>query len=211
MIRVLLATGNPHKLDEVRPVLKPLGIDVVGLDTLDEIPPEPVEDGDTFEANARIKAIGYAHATGQICLADDSGLEVDGLDGAPGVYSARWSGEGGNRAERDAANNRKLVTLVSEVPESERAARFVCAMCLASPDGEVLAESRGNFEGSILLQPRGSNGFGYDPHLLVEGDDRTSAELSSEEKNARSHRGQASVLMADLIARGALDGAEAGS
>lgn len=211
MIRVLLATGNPHKLDEVRPILHPLGIEVVGLDVLDEIPPEPVEDGDTFEANARIKAIAYARATGQICLADDSGLEVDGLGGAPGVYSARWSGEGGDRKTRDAANNRKLVTLVSEIPEDERSARFVCAMCLASPSGEVLAETRGAFEGTIQLEPRGSNGFGYDPHLMVLGDERTSAELSPEEKNARSHRGQASTLMADLISRGALDVSEAGS
>lgn len=211
MIRVLLATGNPHKLDEVRPILHPLGIEIVGLDILEDIPPEPVEDGDTFEANARIKAIAYARATGQICLADDSGLEVDGLGGAPGVYSARWSGEGGDRQTRDAANNRKLVTLVSEIPEDQRSARFVCAMCLASPAGEVLAETRGSFEGSIQLEPRGSNGFGYDPHLMVLGDTRTSAELSPDEKNARSHRGQASRLMADLIARGALDVSEAGS
>jgi len=206
MIRVLLATGNPHKLDEVRPTLHPLGIEVVGLDSLADVPPEPVEDGDTFEANARIKAIEYARATNQVCLADDSGLEVDGLGGAPGIYSARWSGQGGDRSERDAANNRKLIRLVSELPESERSARFVCAMCLAGPDGRVLAETRGTFEGSIVTEPRGSNGFGYDPHLLVKGEDRTSAELSPDEKNARSHRGEAAVRMAELIGRGALDG-----
>ena len=206
MIRVLFATGNPHKLDEVRPTLRPLGIEVVGLDSLEEVPSEPVEGGDTFEANARIKALEYARSTNEICLADDSGLEVDGLDGAPGIYSARWSGEAGDRSQRDAANNRKLIRLVSELPEAERTARFVCAMCLAAPAGRVLAETRGTFEGSIVIEPRGSNGFGYDPHLMVRGEDRTSAELSPEEKNARSHRGQAAVLMADLISRGALEG-----
>lgn len=208
MTRVLLATGNPHKLDEVRPVLLPLGIEVVGLDSLDSIPPEPVEDGPTFEVNARIKATEYARLTGRICLADDSGLEVDALDGAPGVHSARWSGEGGGRAERDLANNRKLIDAMQVIPEAARTARFVCAMCLAAPDGRILAESRGTFEGTIVTDPRGNNGFGYDPHLLVLGEDRTSAELTSEEKNARSHRGKASRTIAALIADGALFASE---
>ncbi len=208
MTRVLLATGNPHKLDEVRPVLHPLGMEVVGLDSLESIPPEPVEDGATFEANARIKATEYARATGRICLADDSGLEVDALNGEPGVYSARWSGEGGDRNERDRANNLKLIDAMKDVPEAERTARFVCAMCLAAPDGRVLAEARGTFEGTIVTEPRGENGFGYDPHLLVLGDERTSAELTPDEKNARSHRGEASRAIAALIAAGAMNASE---
>ena len=201
-----MATGNPHKLDEVRPVLRPLGIEVDGLEVLDSVPPEPEEDGTTFEDNARIKAVEYARVTGRICLADDSGLEVDALGGEPGVYSARWSGHGGDREERDRANNDKLVDSIRSVPEEKRSARFVCAMCLAAPDGRVLAESRGVFEGMVVATPRGANGFGYDPHIQVLGDHRTSAELTPEEKNARSHRGEASRAMADLISRGALDG-----
>ena len=208
MTCVLLATGNPHKLDEVRPILLPLGIEIVGLDVLDVVPPEPVEDGPTFESNARIKATEYARATGRICLADDSGLEVDALNGEPGVRSARWSGEGGGREERDQANNRKLIASIKEVPVTLRSARFVCAMCLAAPDGRVLAESRGTFEGTIVTEPRGSNGFGYDPHLQVLGEERTSAELSPKEKNARSHRGEASRAIAALIAGGAIPTSE---
>ncbi len=199
MEEVLLASGNPHKLDEVRAVLGPLGIKVLGFGDLPAIPEEPVEDAATFEANARIKAIAYARDTGRNALADDSGLEVDALDGQPGVRSARWSGVDGSRQERDAANNRKLVESLRAVPESERTARFVCAMCLAAPDGRVLAETRGTFEGVITLEPRGENGFGYDPYLHLPEDGRTSAELSPAEKNARSHRGAATRAMVPLL------------
>lgn len=197
---VLLATGNPHKLEEVRAVLEPLGWSVLGLDDLPgPAPEEPVEDGDTFEANARIKAQAYAAATGRLALADDSGLEVDALDGAPGVRSARFAGVDGDRATRDAANNRLLVERLAGTAEADRAARFVCTMCLAAPDGAVLAETRGTFDGVIVLEPRGSNGFGYDPHLLLPDEGRTSAELSPEEKNARSHRGVATRAMAEMM------------
>ena len=197
---VLLATGNPHKLDEVRAVLDPLGWTVLGLDDLPRPPPEePVEDGDTFEANARIKAIAYAAATGRLALADDSGLEVDALGGEPGVRSARFAGVDGDRATRDAANNGLLVERLAGTSESDRTARFVCAMCLAAPDGAILAETRGTFDGVIVLEPRGTNGFGYDPHLLLPGEGRTSAELSPDEKNARSHRGAATRAMAEAM------------
>ena len=199
MDEILLASGNPHKLEEVRAVLEPLGLRVVGLDELETVPEEPEEDGLTFEANARIKAIAYAHATGRVSLADDSGLEVDALGGQPGVRSARWSGVEGERDVRDAANNRKLVESLRGVPEADRAARFVCAMCLATPDGTILAETRGTFEGVVTLEPRGENGFGYDPHLLLPDEGRTSAELPPGEKNARSHRGVATRAMAPLI------------
>jgi XTP/dITP diphosphohydrolase len=197
---VLVATSNPHKLEEIRAVLTPLGVGVrsladAGADDL----PEPVEDADTFEGNARIKARFYAAATGAPCLADDSGLEVDALKGAPGVRSARYAGSGETRVQRDDANNRKLLTALKAVPDDQRAARFVCAMCLAAPDGSVLAESRGVFAGRIAHAPQGSNGFGYDPLLVLE-DGRTSAELTPEEKNARSHRAQAVHAIAPKLA-----------
>ena len=201
MPEVLLATGNPHKLDEVRAVLEPIGWRVLGLDDLEgPKPPEPVEDEDTFEGNARIKAVAYARATGRMALADDSGLEVDALGGAPGVRSARFAGVDGDRETRDRANNDLLVERLSGTSEAERTARFVCAMCLATPDGEVLAETRGTFDGVIVLEPRGTNGFGYDPHLHLPAEGRTSAELEPEEKNARSHRGAATRAMAEAMA-----------
>lgn len=196
---LLFASSNPHKIDEVRAILAPHGIVVIGLDSLKNPSPEPVEDGETFEANARIKAIAYSKATGRVCLADDSGLEVDALNGAPGVHSARYSGTGKTRAERDAANNAKLLRELKQVPFENRTARFVCAMCLADAKGDVIAESRGTFEGLIADQSRGSNGFGYDPLLFLPDRNCTSAELSSKEKNARSHRGEAAHKMAGTI------------
>lgn len=200
-MRILLATGNSHKLDEVRCVLEPLGIEVVGLDSITAEVEEPVEDAPDFRGNARLKAVGYAAATGHRCLADDSGLVVDALDGAPGVYSARFAGVGATRAERDEANNAKLLEAMRGVPRDLRTARFVCCMCLADPDGTLVAESRGSFEGLITTAPRGSNGFGYDP-LLELPDGRTSAQLEPEEKNRLSHRGQATLAMATLLPSG---------
>ncbi|MHC5027327.1 MAG: RdgB/HAM1 family non-canonical purine NTP pyrophosphatase [Planctomycetota bacterium] len=198
---ILLATSNPHKLEEVEAVLGPLGIHVVGLGTLGDLPPEPVEDADTFEGNARIKAIEYAKATGRRCLADDSGLSVDALGGAPGVHSARYAGVGDDRASRDAANNAKLLAALADVGEAERTARFVCAMCLADPDGTIVAETRGTFEGVITLDPRGTNGFGYDPLLFLPQEGCTSAELEPDAKNALSHRGAATRAMAEALGR----------
>jgi XTP/dITP diphosphohydrolase len=161
--------------------------------------PEPVEDGATFEANARIKALYYAKAAGSRCLAEDSGLEVDALGGRPGVHSARYAGTSGPRDERDRANNEKLLGELAGVASEERAARFVCCMCLADEHGAILAETRGTFEGVIAETPRGDNGFGYDPLLWVPDAGGTSAELSPQEKNARSHRGAAARLMAERI------------
>lgn len=196
--QVLLATSNPHKLDEVRDILGAIGLDVVGLDTLDDVPPEPIEDADTFEGNARLKAVGYARATGRRSLADDSGLEVDALGGAPGVHSARYAGVGDTRDERDAANNAKLLAAMHGVPDAQRAARFVCCMCLADPDGTIVAEARGTFDGVLGRSPRGGHGFGYDP-LLVLPEGVTSAELDPAQKNARSHRAQAARAMAAAL------------
>src|ERR1051325_7235420 len=138
---ILLATTNPYKLVELAQVLSPLGLSVRSLDSLQVVPPEPVEDADTFAGNARIKAIAYAAATGVPCLAEDSGLEVDALGGAPGVHSARYAGASGTREEKDRANNDELLRALAGVPPEKRTARFVCAMCLATPDGKVLVET----------------------------------------------------------------------
>jgi XTP/dITP diphosphohydrolase len=202
---IVIATSNPYKVEEVRAILEPLGVRVLGLRDIKAGDggsgadvTAPMEDGDTFEANARLKALYYASALNRPCLADDSGLEVDALEGAPGIHSARFARIGTTRAERDDANNRKLIQKLRNVPEGKRAARFVCAMCLATPDGKIIAESRGVFEGRIGAKARGENGFGYDPLLVLE-DGRTSAELSKEEKNARSHRGQAARAIAEKL------------
>ena len=197
---IVVATGNPHKVEEIREILAPSGLVVRSLDEVGGPFAEPDETGRTFEANARIKAVAYAKATGRTVLADDSGLEVDALGGAPGVHSARYAGVGATRAERDAANNAKLLRELAQVPDARRAARFVCVLCIARPDGTLLAESRGTFDGVIGRAARGTNGFGYDPLLVLE-DGRTSAELSPAEKNARSHRGNAlRALVAKLRA-----------
>jgi XTP/dITP diphosphohydrolase len=202
---LLVASGNPHKVEEIAAIFAPLGLSVLGLDDLVRAGcgpfPEPDEPGATFEENARIKAIAYAAMTGRIALADDSGLEVDALGGAPGVHSAYFAGRDGTRAERDRRNNELLVARLRGVPPERRAARFVCTMCCATPDGRVLAETRGEFPGIVVDEPRGTNGFGYDPHLWLPEEGRTSAELSSEEKNARSHRGRAAVRMAEALRR----------
>lgn len=188
MQKLVIATSNPHKVEEIAAVLGQIGIECVSMDAGSI--PEPEEDGATFEENARIKAVAYAKALGVTVLADDSGLEVDALGGAPGVHSARYAGAGATRAERDAANNEKLLRALSGVADDGRTARFVCVLCVARADGSIVAEARGHFEGRIGHAPKGTNGFGYDP-LLVLADGRTSAELTSEEKNARSHRGNA--------------------
>jgi XTP/dITP diphosphohydrolase len=188
MQKLVIATSNPHKVEEIQAVLGQVGVECVPLG--DAGIPEPEEDGATFEENARIKAVAYAKALGVTVLADDSGLEVDALGGAPGVHSARYAGIGETRAERDAANNAKLLRALEGVPQARRTARFVCVLSVARPDGSIVAEARGHFEGWIGEAPRGANGFGYDP-LLVLADGRTSAELTSAEKNARSHRGNA--------------------
>lgn len=198
MQKITIATSNPHKVDEISATLGLHGITCVALGRTDI--PEPEEDGATFEENARIKAVAYARALGETVLADDSGLEVDALGGAPGVHSARYAGIGATREERDRANNAKLLAALESVPDALRTARFVCVLSIARADGTIVAESRGTFEGVIGRAPRGTNGFGYDPLLILE-DGRTSAELSSVEKNARSHRGNALRLLVPKLAR----------
>jgi XTP/dITP diphosphohydrolase len=187
----VFASSNPYKLREVEQILAPLGVSIRHLGELGVTIDEPEEDQDTFEGNARLKAVYYAAKTGQCCLAEDSGLEVDVLSGAPGVHSARYSGAGGERDARDQANNQKLLQQLRGIPLEKRTARFVSTLCLVDAAGQVLAETRGTYEGLITDQPRGSNGFGYDPLLWLPDVGLTSAELSTEAKNARSHRGQA--------------------
>lgn len=196
--RVVFATSNPHKVAEVRAILRDFVI--VGLDALGQPTTEPVEDGLTFADNARIKARSYAAQTGLRCLAEDSGLEVDALGGAPGVYSARYAGVTGSRAEVDRANNDKLLAALEAIPDGARTARFVCVMCLADPDGTMVAETRGFCEGVIARAPRGHHGFSYDPLLFLPDVGCTVAELSPDDKNARSHRGAAARAMAAVIA-----------
>ena len=197
---IVVATGNPHKVEEIRQILAELGVRVLSLaDLKSNDLPEPEEDGSTFEENARIKATQYARAVHRMVIADDSGLSVDALGGAPGVFSARWSGLGVTREERDHANNAKLLAELDGIPTVSRTARFVCAMCLTAEDGAILAETRGEFLGSIGTSARGRNGFGYDPLFIVDTSGRTSAELSSEQKNRRSHRGMATREMARLL------------
>ncbi len=190
--RVRIATGNAGKLREFRELLTPLGIEVLGIDDLG--PVEIIEDGDTFEANAIKKARTILEMTGDIVIADDSGIVVDALDGAPGVHSARYAGESGK--SQDAANNRKLLEAMQGVPDNQRQARFVCALALCKPSAAPIT-FMGTFEGSVGYEERGSNGFGYDSVFIVLGDTRTSAELNRDEKNGMSHRGKA---LQDLLA-----------
>ena len=198
---IVLATGNPGKLREIAQVLSGLPVDIVGLNELPDIT-EPDETGATFAQNARDKALYYAQATGRWCLADDSGLEVDALEGAPGVHSARYSSDtaapGSDRSVIDRANNSKLLGALENTPNSQRTARFVCCLALASP-GEVLIETSGTFEGLIARSSAGDNGFGYDPLFYIPDRGRTAAQLPPEEKNRISHRGQAVRRFAELL------------
>ena len=195
--RLVLATRNEHKVRELRQILADLvaelDLEVVGADDVDGAPDVP-ETEVTFLGNARLKATALAAATGLPTVADDSGLAVEVLGGAPGVFSARWSGTTAGadapRAVRDAANLRLLLEQVEDVPDEHRAAAFVCAAVVALPDGRAEGVE-GRVEGHLVREPRGSNGFGYDPVFVPAGDTRTLAEYSDVEKNAISHRGNA--------------------
>ena len=186
--RVVLATGNPHKVTELRAILEPLlpGITVEAYDG-----PSPVEDGDTFLANALIKARAASARTGLPAIADDSGISVDALGGAPGIHSARFAGSG-----RDDDNRALLLERLQGTPD--RRADFVCAAVLVGAGDDVVTEER--WPGRVLEAERGSGGFGYDPLFQPEGQDRSAAELSAEQKNAISHRGRAFRRLAALIA-----------
>ncbi len=192
-MKLLLATGNAGKLREVRSLLAPEGIEVVGLAELDT-PVEIVEDGETFVDNARKKAKTLHAITGLAVLADDSGLMVDALGGRPGIHSARYAGEHAD----DAANNVKLLQAMQGVDTKERSAAFVCAMVFIGPDGlETVAEGR--LEGEILSAPQGEGGFGYDPVFRPRSDTRDLAQLLLEEKNQISHRHRALLALLPAI------------
>ncbi|MDR3640219.1 MAG: XTP/dITP diphosphatase [Humidesulfovibrio sp.] len=183
--RIVLATRNTGKIKELNDLLTGFGLTVLGLDDFPEIG-EIEETGTTFAENAALKARTVAQATKLVALADDSGLVVEALGGAPGVYSARYSDPGAT----DARNNQKLLDVMQDVPEAKRNCRFVSLVAAIAPNGaEIFAEGR--WEGRVLDAPRGSAGFGYDPLFLDPELGRSAAELSREEKNARSHRGHA--------------------
>lgn len=191
---ILVATTNPGKLEELTDLLGQVSrnIEWLGLKDFPCIS-EVVEDGDTFADNARKKALAYAQATGLWTLADDSGLVIDALNGAPGVYSARYASDEcrcSNRKAMDVANWKKILRQLKDVPDDKRAARFVCHLCLASPQ-KILIEATGTIEGVINHCPVGENGFGYDPIFFISSMDKTAAQLENHEKNEISHRGNA--------------------
>ncbi len=211
-VTILIATGNPGKAREIEAVLTPPRAESpadgppVRWMTLKDIGrdiPEPDEDGLTFADNAALKARYYSRATGLWTLADDSGLEVDALGGDPGVRSARYSDdlpENAPREIRDPANNAKLIRLLAGVSDEMRTARFRCSLALADGD-RILATADGAIEGRIIDTPRGQNGFGYDPHFLVESLNQTTAEIDPALKNQISHRGQALRVMCETLKR----------
>ncbi len=191
-MRVVLATRNPGKVEELRRILAG-AVELVGLDDVTPYEPGP-ETGATFAENALLKAREAVEHTGLPAIADDSGLAVDAMNGMPGVLSARWAGRHGD----DRANLELLLGQLEDVPDERRQARFVCAAAYALPDGrsEVVF---GELRGRLLRAPRGSGGFGYDPLLVPDRLDRTTAELEPEEKDAISHRGQAFRLLAPRV------------
>ncbi|MBB3052062.1 XTP/dITP diphosphohydrolase [Prauserella isguenensis] len=186
--RLLLATRNTGKLDELRRIVVKRGLGdvrVLGLSDVEDFPEAP-ETGATFEENAVAKAYDAAKATGLPAIADDSGLSIDALGGMPGVLSARWAGRHGD----DEANLRLVLGQLQDVPDERRGAGFVSAAAFVVPDGKEIVV-RGEWRGTIIREPRGGNGFGYDPIFVPDGETRTSAELTPAEKDAASHRGKA--------------------
>ena len=193
-MRLIIATTNEGKLREYRELLSGIGAEVDGLPAFHGLE-EPAETGTTFEENAVIKAREYARQTGEWVLADDSGLEIAALGGAPGVHSARFGGEGSAYVE-------KIAMILDRLRgAADRSARFVCVIAVARPDGEIAATARGECRGEIAQHPRGSNGFGYDPVFVPAGHRLTFGEMTDEEKSALSHRGRA----AERIIRKMLD------
>lgn len=190
-MQILIATGNRHKLGEIRVLLSVLGIEFIGTDAFKDLP-DPVEDADTFEGNALIKARTLCQATGLWTLADDSGLEVDALGCEPGVLSARYAGVHGDTP----ANNAKLLREMNGKPN--RRARFRCAVALVSPDGRSWTVD-GACEGTIIQAESGAGGFGYDPLFMPEGYTETFAQLGPDVKNSLSHRGKAIAKIATIL------------
>ncbi|HEY3682050.1 MAG TPA: RdgB/HAM1 family non-canonical purine NTP pyrophosphatase [Streptosporangiaceae bacterium] len=196
MPRCVLATRNAHKVPELRDILAAAGtpVELVGLDAYPDAP-DVAETGLTFAENALLKAHAIAQYTGVAAIADDSGIAVDALNGMPGVFSARWAGAHGD----DAANLALLLGQIADVPDDRRGGAFVCVAALALPGGaEHVVEGR--LTGRVIREPRGTNGFGYDPVFVPEGHTRTTAEMPPEEKNAISHRARAFRALSPVIA-----------
>jgi len=196
-MEIVLATRNKKKIEEIRRITAGLPISILSLDNYPDCP-ETVEDRDTFEGNAVKKAIEVCTCTGKPALADDSGLEVDALGGAPGVYSARYAGNEGGGNNNDVRNYEKLLAELEHVPDGKRSARFVCCMALAFPDGSVKTFF-GYVEGSIGHEPKGETGFGYDPVFIPKNYIATFAEMSGDEKDRLSHRGKALMKLAAFL------------
>ena len=193
--RVVLATRNKHKIDELREILSVAGLDValLSVDDFEDVPEVP-ETGLTFADNALLKARAVAKATGLPAVADDSGLCVDALGGQPGIFSARWAGGHGD----DKANLDLVLSQLADIPDGQRGANFTCAAALVLPSGEERVVE-GRLEGSLVREPRGSYGFGYDPIFVPTGEIRTTAEMSASAKNAISHRGQAFRALVPIL------------
>ena len=185
MKKILLGSKNKGKIQEFQEAFEDSQIEILSLNDFPDCPDAP-ETGNSFEENASQKALFYQKFTGLPSLADDSGIEVDALDGAPGIYSARYAGEPVN----DLANNRKLLENLEGIPSEKRTGRFVCVLALAK-NGQIVQLSRGTAEGIVLEAPQGENGFGYDPLFFVPNLKKTMAELSITEKRQISHRGEA--------------------
>ena len=193
--RIIAASANAHKIKEIKAITKKFGMDVVSRDEAGVPPFEIVEDGQTFEENSYKKAFAIMQASGETTIADDSGLMVDYLGGAPGVYSARFAGDHCD----DERNNKKLLGMLEGLADSERTAKFVSVITMIFPDGQTLV-ARGECPGRIIEMATGENGFGYDPLFVPDGCDKTFAQLSAEEKNAISHRARALQKLEELLA-----------
>ena len=191
-MKFIIATKNKKKLAELERILAPLGIEAISENELDFLLPEVEETGTTFEENAMLKAMSAMNTTGLPAIADDSGLCVEALGGAPGVYSARYAGENA----RDGDNNEKLLFEMKDIAQGERQAKFVCAICGVFPTGEMIT-ARGECFGEIAFSQMGQGGFGYDPLFLVDG--LCFGELSPEKKDGISHRGQALRVLAEKL------------
>lgn len=196
MKRMIAASKNRHKIREIEQIIKQFGFEIVARDDADIPDIEIAENGTTFEENSFKKANEVMKLCGEVTIADDSGLVVDCLDGAPGIYSARFAGVEGD----DEANNRKLVEMCSRFPYKKRTARYVCVITAVFPDGDIIV-ARGEVEGHISLERRGVHGFGYDPYFIPIGYDRTFGELEPEEKNKISHRAKALVAFGAKLER----------
>jgi XTP/dITP diphosphohydrolase len=198
---VYVASSNRGKLREFAEIADTYGVEVAPLPNL-HLLPVPVETGSTFEENARIKAAAYSQdVPGKLVIADDSGLEVDALNGAPGVFSARYAGESENDKPSDSDNNYKLLGELEQMPDAERTARFVCVIALAK-NGNIIETFRGEAYGEILVSPLGKHGFGYDPLFFVPAANKTFAEMDAEEKAQYSHRGAAFRKLLEHLTRG---------